>query len=46
QIAAQFKGRNTQKKLDAIAQNLDRLEWFGVVIPRKEGAIVYWQQAG
>lgn len=43
QIAAQFKGRNTQKKLDEIAQNLERLEWFGVVIPREEEEILYWQ---
>ena len=32
QIAAQFKGRTTQKKLDAITENLQRLEWFGLVI--------------
>ncbi len=32
QIAAQFKGRITQKKLDAIAENCDRLEWFGLII--------------
>lgn len=32
QIAAQFKGRTTQKKMDAITENLQRLEWFGLVI--------------
>ncbi len=32
QIAAQFKGRTTQKKLDAIAENLQRLEWSGLVL--------------
>ncbi len=32
QIAAQFTGKNTQKKLTAITENLERLEWFGLVI--------------
>jgi hypothetical protein len=45
QIANQFTGKNTQKKLDAIAENLDRLQWFGVVIDREETGITYWQYA-
>ena len=45
QIANQFTGKNTQKKLDAISENLDRLEWFGVVIDREDTGIVYWQYA-
>ena len=32
QIAAQFKGRITKDKLDAITENLQSLEWFGLVI--------------
>jgi hypothetical protein len=45
QIANQFTGRNTQKKLDAIGENLDRLEWFGLLIHREEAGITYWQYA-
>ena len=53
QIANQFTGKNTQKKLDAIGENLDRLEWFGVVIDstestlreREDTGITYWQYA-
>ena len=53
QIANQFTGKNTQKKLDAISENLDRLEWFGVVIDstestlreREDTGITYWQYA-
>ncbi len=45
QIANQFNGRNTQKKLDAIGENLDRLEWFGLLIHREEAGITYWQYA-
>jgi hypothetical protein len=45
QIANQFTGKNTQKKLDAIAENLDRLQWFGVVIDREDAGIIYWQYA-
>ncbi|MEM9137738.1 MAG: hypothetical protein AAGB01_10370, partial [Cyanobacteria bacterium P01_F01_bin.42] len=37
QIAAQFKGRNTQKKLTTIAENLERLECFSFVISHTEG---------
>lgn len=33
QIAAQFTGKNTPKKLQTITDNLDRLEFFGLVIP-------------
>jgi hypothetical protein len=43
QIAAQFKGGQRKKK--AIAENLERLEWFGVLISRKEGNIMRWQFA-
>jgi hypothetical protein len=43
QIANQFTGKNTQKKLDAIAENLDRLQWFGVVIDREDAGTMYWQ---
>jgi hypothetical protein len=45
QIASQFTGRNTQKKLDAIRENCDRLEWFGLLIRREEADIIYWQYA-
>ncbi len=45
QIANQFTGRNTQKKLDAISENLDRLEWFGLLIHREEIGITYWHYA-
>jgi hypothetical protein len=45
QIANQFTGKNTQKKLDAIAENLDRLQWFGVAIDREDTGITYWQYA-
>jgi very-short-patch-repair endonuclease len=45
QIASQFTGRNTQKKLDAVRENCDRLEWFGLLIQREEAGIAYWQYA-
>jgi hypothetical protein len=45
QIANQFTGKNTQKKLDAIGENLDRLEWFGLLIHREDAGITYWQYA-
>jgi hypothetical protein len=45
QIANQFTGKNTQKKLDAIGENLDRLQWFGLLIHRDEAGITYWQYA-
>jgi hypothetical protein len=45
QIAKQFTGNNTSKKLDAISENLDRLEWFGLLIHREEAGITYWQYA-
>ncbi len=45
QIANQFTGKNTQKKLEAISENLDRLEWFGLLVKREESEIVYWQYA-
>ena len=45
QIANQFTGKNTKKKLEAIGENLDRLQWFGVVIDREDAGIMYWQYA-
>ena len=42
QIAAQFTGKNTKKKLEAIAENLDRLEWFGLVIAEPRDGLSYW----
>jgi hypothetical protein len=45
QIAAQFTGRTTQNKLAAITENLERLEWFGIVIPATRVGITYWQFA-
>ncbi|MBE9140131.1 hypothetical protein IQ254_23525, partial [Nodosilinea sp. LEGE 07088] len=45
QIAAQFKGRITQSKLAAIAENLERLEWFGLVIPETRDGLTYWHFA-
>ncbi|WP_204142027.1 hypothetical protein [Halomicronema sp. CCY15110] len=45
QIAAQFKGRTTQKKLDAITKNRDRLEWFGLVIPEPRDGLTTWHYA-
>jgi hypothetical protein len=37
--------KNTQKKLEAIAENLDQLQWFGVVVDREDAGIMYWQYA-
>jgi hypothetical protein len=45
QIANQFTRKNTQKKLEAIGENLDRLEWFGLLVKRDESGITYWQYA-
>jgi hypothetical protein len=45
QIASQFTGRNTHKKLDAVRENCDRLEWFGLLIRREEAGVAYWQYA-
>ena len=45
QIAAQFKGRITQSKLSAITENLERLEWFGLVIPETRNGLTYWHFA-
>jgi hypothetical protein len=45
QIAVQFKGRTTQKRLSAIADNLDRLEWFGLVISETHDGLTYWHYA-
>lgn len=35
QIAFQVKGNTTQKKLEAIRENLERLEWFSLIIRDK-----------
>ncbi|MEW6497159.1 MAG: DNA methyltransferase, partial [Cyanobacteriota bacterium] len=43
QIAAQFKGGQRHKR--AIAENLERLEWFGILINREEGGVTRWQFA-
>ncbi|MGF1603459.1 MAG: hypothetical protein ACFCU8_15830 [Thermosynechococcaceae cyanobacterium] len=45
QIAAQFKGRSTDKKLKTITDNLERREWFGTVVSRQENSTTYWQAA-
>ncbi len=45
QIAAQFKGNITKKKLDAISENCDRLEWFGLVIAETKGGLAHWHYA-
>ena len=42
QIAAQFKGNITKKKLEAIVDNCDRLEWFGLIVSETKGDIAYW----
>jgi len=42
QIAAQFTGKNTKKKLAAIVENLERLEWFGLVIAETHGNQTIW----
>jgi hypothetical protein len=45
QIVAQFKGNITQKKLEAITENLGRLEWFGLIIREDKGPIPHWHYA-
>ncbi|MGB3296790.1 MAG: class I SAM-dependent DNA methyltransferase, partial [Phormidesmis sp.] len=45
QIAAQFKGNITQKKLEAISENLERLEWFGLAISRTSNGLTVWHYA-
>ncbi|MGI8935080.1 MAG: hypothetical protein ACR2FS_13500, partial [Phormidesmis sp.] len=45
QIAAQFKGRTTQKKLDAITENLQRLECLGLVICDQKSGHWTWHYA-
>ncbi|MBD2555209.1 class I SAM-dependent DNA methyltransferase [Limnothrix sp. FACHB-708] len=35
QIAAQFKGKITDKRRQVIRENLDRLEWFGLAIQQE-----------
>ena len=41
QIAAQFKNGGRYK--NAIAENLERLEWFGILHCHQDGQIKYWQ---
>ena len=41
QIAAQFK--NGSRNKNAIAENLERLEWFGILHSHQDGQIKYWQ---
>jgi hypothetical protein len=43
QIAAQFKGGGRYKA--AIQENLERLEWFGMLIYREDGTVKRWQFA-
>jgi hypothetical protein len=43
QVAAQFNGAQRQKK--AIAENLERLEWFGILISREDEGVTRWQFA-
>jgi hypothetical protein len=42
QIAAQFKGRTTQKRLNDIQDNLERLEFFSMVISETRNGLTYW----
>jgi hypothetical protein len=42
-VSAQFNGAQRQKK--AIFENLERLEWFGILISREEGGVTRWQFA-
>lgn len=42
QIANQFTGKNARKKLDAIGENLERLEWFGLVISATRDGDKHW----
>ncbi|XGB39839.1 MAG: class I SAM-dependent DNA methyltransferase [Cyanobacteria bacterium LVE1205-1] len=41
QIAAQFKNGNRYK--NAISENLERLEWFGILHCHQDGQTKYWQ---
>ncbi len=41
QIVAQFK--NGGKNKNAIAENLERLEWFGILLCHQEGQVKHWQ---
>ncbi len=43
QVADQFNGAQRQKK--AIAENLERLKWFGILISRNEKGATRWQFA-
>ena len=40
-IAAQFKNGSRYK--NAISENLERLEWFGILHCHQEAQIKYWQ---
>jgi hypothetical protein len=43
QVAAQFNGAQRQKK--TIVENLERLEWFGILISREDEGVTRWQFA-
>jgi hypothetical protein len=43
QIAAQFKGKNTQKKLNAIDESLKLLDWKGWVLPDDRDGEIHWR---
>jgi hypothetical protein len=45
QLAVQFKGRITQKKLQDITDNLERMEFFSQVIAVERDGITYWHYA-
>jgi hypothetical protein len=38
-------GTQYSEKLDAVTENCDRLEWFGLLIRREEASVFYWQYA-
>lgn len=46
QIAAQFKAaqfKNGNRYKNAISENLERWEWFGILHCHQDGQIKYWQ---
>jgi hypothetical protein len=43
QIAAQFKGKNTQKKLNAIHESLKLLDWKGWVLADDRDGEIHWR---
>jgi hypothetical protein len=44
-FTSQFTECSTQKKLDAVRENCDQLECFGLLIRLEEVNIAYWQYA-